>query len=54
MSFVRTILGDVPADQLNRCGAHEHIIIDAQYIAEKHPDFLLDDIDAACAVWLIF
>ena len=48
MSFVRTILGDVPADELNRCGAHEHIIIDARYIAEKHPNFLLDDIDAAC------
>ena len=29
MSFVRTILGDVPADELKRCGAHEHIIIDA-------------------------
>ena len=47
MSFVRTILGDVPADDLKRCGAHEHIIIDAAYIAEKHPDFLLDDIEAA-------
>ena len=48
MSFVRTILGDVPADELRCCGAHEHIIIDAPYIAEKHPDFLLDDVDAAC------
>jgi predicted metal-dependent phosphotriesterase family hydrolase len=48
MSFVRTILGDVRADELKRCGAHEHIIIDAAYIAGKHPDFLLDDIDAAC------
>jgi 5-phospho-D-xylono-1,4-lactonase len=48
MSFVRTILGDVSADELNRCGAHEHIIIDAPHIAEKHPNFLLDDIDAAC------
>ena len=48
MSFVRTILGDVPTDGLRRCGAHEHVIIDAPHIAEKHPDFLLDDIDAAC------
>src|SRR5215469_5041249 len=48
MSFVRTILGDVPIDGLRCCGAHEHTIIDAPYIAEKHPDFLLDDIDAAC------
>jgi len=48
MSFVRTILGDVPADGLRCCGAHEHTIIDAPYIAEKHSDFLLDNIDAAC------
>jgi len=48
MSFVRTILGDVPTDGLRRCGAHEHIIIEAPYIAERHPDFLLDDIEAAC------
>jgi 5-phospho-D-xylono-1,4-lactonase len=47
MSFVRTVLGDVRADDLKRCGAHEHIIIDAAYIAEKQPDFLLDDIEAA-------
>jgi predicted metal-dependent phosphotriesterase family hydrolase len=48
MSFVRTILGDIPADGLKRCSAHEHIIIDAPHISEKHPDFLLNDIDAAC------
>ena len=48
MSFVRTILGDVPTDGLRCCGSHEHIIIDAPYIAEKHRDFLLDDVDAAC------
>ena len=48
MSFVRAILGDVPTDGLRRCSAHEHVIIDAPHIAEKHPDFLLDDIDAAC------
>ena len=48
MSFVRTLLGDVPADLLSRCGAHEHVIIDAPHIAENHPEFLLNDIDAAC------
>jgi phosphotriesterase-related protein len=48
MSFVRTLLGDVPAGGVKRCSAHEHVIIDAPHIAEKHPDFLLDDIDAAC------
>jgi predicted metal-dependent phosphotriesterase family hydrolase len=48
MSFIRTVLGDVPTDGLRRCSAHEHLIIDAPHIAEKHPDFLLDDIEAAC------
>jgi predicted metal-dependent phosphotriesterase family hydrolase len=48
MSFIRTLLGDVPTDDLGRCSAHEHLIIDAPHIAEKHPDFLLDDVEAAC------
>ncbi len=48
MSFVRTILGDLPTSELGRCSAHEHIIINGLFIAEKHPDFLLDDIEAAC------
>ncbi len=48
MSFIRTVLGDVPTDGLGRCSAHEHLIIDAPHIAEKHPDFLLDDVEAAC------
>ncbi len=48
MSFIRTLLGDVPVDGLTRCGGHEHVIIDAPHIAEEHPEFLLDDIDAAC------
>jgi 5-phospho-D-xylono-1,4-lactonase len=47
MSFIRTVLGDVPTDGLRRCSAHEHLIIDAPHIAEQHPDFLLDDVDAA-------
>ena len=48
MSFVRTILGDLSTSELGRCSAHEHIIIDGLLIAERHPDFLLDDIEAAC------
>jgi len=48
MSFVRTILGDLPASELGRCSAHEHIIIDGPHVAEKHPEFLLDDVEAAC------
>ena len=48
MNFIRTLLGDIPTDGLRRCSAHEHLIIDAPHIADKHPDFLLDDVDAAC------
>ena len=47
MSFVRTILGDVPTDGLRRCGAHEHVIICRSPHRREHPDFLLNDIDAA-------
>lgn len=46
--FIRTVLGDVPVDGLGACSAHEHVIIDGPFIAENFPDFLLDDIDAAC------
>jgi phosphotriesterase-related protein len=48
MNFIRTLLGDIPTDGLGRCSAHEHLIIDAPHIADKHPDFLLDDVEAAC------
>ncbi|MGF1634169.1 MAG: phosphotriesterase [Phycisphaerae bacterium] len=52
MSFIRTILGDVPADtaadSLGCCGAHEHVIIDSPHIAAAHPAFLLNSVSAAC------
>ncbi|MEM1026724.1 MAG: hypothetical protein AAGJ38_01440 [Planctomycetota bacterium] len=43
-------MGDVSADpaELGMCSAHEHLIIDHPWIAERFPDFLLDDVDAAC------
>jgi len=49
MSFVRTVLGDIPADQLGVCYAHEHIIIDPSFTTAKNPDFLLDDVAVAVA-----
>jgi 5-phospho-D-xylono-1,4-lactonase len=48
LSFIRTLLGDVPTNGLRRCSAHEHLIIESPYIADKHPEFLLDDVNAAC------
>lgn len=47
MSFVRTVLGDVPAEALGVCYAHEHVIISASFTTAQSPDFLLDDADRA-------
>ncbi len=44
MSFVRTVLGDIPPTELGVCYAHEHLIIDPSYTTENEPDFLLDDV----------
>lgn len=49
MSFIRTVLGDIPAAQLGVCYAHEHIIIDASYTTQATPDFLLDSAEAGIA-----
>jgi 5-phospho-D-xylono-1,4-lactonase len=43
--FVRTVLGDVPAQQLGLCYAHEHLIIDSSYPTQTDPDFLLDSME---------
>jgi len=47
MSFVRTVLGNVPPEKLGVCYAHEHIIIDPSYMTEKFPDFRLDSVEIA-------
>ncbi len=47
MSFLRTVLGDIPAGQAGVCYAHEHIIIDPSFATFTNPDFLLDSIEAA-------
>ncbi len=49
MSFVRTVLGDVPAGELGACDAHEHVIIDPSFTTHTNPDFLLDDLERAVA-----
>lgn len=47
MSFVRTVLGDIPASALGVCYAHEHVIIDRSFTTYVTPDFLLDDVARA-------
>ncbi len=47
MSFVRTVLGDIPPANLGVCYAHEHVIIGPSFATHAHPEFLLDDLDRA-------
>jgi phosphotriesterase-related protein len=49
MSFVRTVLGDIPPQRLGVCYAHEHIIIDESHATRVEPEFLLDSVEQACA-----
>ncbi len=45
MSFIRTILGDVPTKEMGITYAHEHIVIDDCFATTEHPEFLLNDHD---------
>ena len=45
--MIRTVLGDIPPDQLGVCYAHEHIIIDASFTTFQNPEFLLNEVEAA-------
>lgn len=45
MSFVRTVLGDVPASALGITYAHEHLVIDGGRPVEREPEFLLNDLE---------
>jgi len=47
MSFVRTVLGDIPAKDFGICDAHGHIVIDTSFTTLQNPDFLLDSVDVA-------
>jgi 5-phospho-D-xylono-1,4-lactonase len=45
VSFVRTVLGDIPAAELGVTYAHEHLVIDGGRPVELSPDFLLADVE---------
>ena len=49
MSFIRTVLGDIPSSALGVCYAHEHLIIDCGYASDQNPDFLLDSVENGIA-----
>lgn len=49
MSRARTILGDVPVDQLGAVDAHEHLMIVGGPATRSDPDLKLDSVDDAIA-----
>jgi 5-phospho-D-xylono-1,4-lactonase len=49
MSVVRTVLGDVPADRLGTCWAHEHLIIDGGVPKLVNPEISLPRVEDAVA-----
>lgn len=49
MTFVRTVLGDIPSTELGITYAHEHLVIGPSHTVDEHPDFLLVDVDLAVA-----
>ena len=49
MSFIRTVLGDIPSAQAGITYAHEHLIIEESFPTLANPDFLLNDVDKVSA-----
>lgn len=49
MSFIRTVLGDIPPAQAGITYAHEHLIIEESFPTWANPDFLLNDVDKVSA-----
>ena len=49
MSVVRTVLGDVPADRLGMCFAHEHLVIDGGVPLLVNPELSLPRVEDAVA-----
>jgi len=54
MTFIRTVLGDIPPEQFGVCYAHEHLIIDPSFTTTGNPDFLLNDEEACVAELILF
>ena len=48
MNFIRTVLGDVDAENMGVAYSHEHTIIDESFPTLENPDFLLNDVEKVC------
>lgn len=45
MTKVRTVLGDISPDNLGFTDAHEHLIMDKDYVLKLNPDYRLDSVE---------
>lgn len=45
MTRVRTVLGDISPDELGFTDAHEHLIMDKDYVLKLNPDYRLDSVE---------
>ena len=47
--FIRTVRGDIPADALGFCQAHEHLLIQAGPASQANPDLRMEEEDRTLA-----
>ena len=47
MKIIRTVLGDIPADQIGATDAHDHLVRSGGPEIKLDPAFLMDDVEAA-------
>lgn len=45
MTFVRTVLGDIPPTEMGLTYSHEHIIIEEGFVTMGNKDFILNDVE---------
>lgn len=45
MKKIRTVLGDISPEELGFTDAHEHLIIDKDYVLKLNPDYRLDSVE---------
>jgi len=48
--IVRTIRGDIPAEEIGITYAHEHFVIDSPFVQSNMPEILLDNIVVPTAI----
>lgn len=48
MHVIRTVLGDIPPEQMGMTYSHEHLIISGGVAVDKNPALLLNDVERSC------